>query len=418
MRIGYACLTVGVQNTDIRTCAQKNASEEKLKELISHNLTSLENIIDYNIKNDILLFRISSDLIPFGSSPVNRIPWWDLFRHRLQVIGEKIKSHGMRVSMHPGQYTVINSPHEDVVERSITDLDYHARVLESLNLNREHKIILHIGGIYGDKGQAIRRFEKSYKKLAEPVKERLVIENDDRSYTISDVLEIGTKMGIPVVFDNLHHRVNPSLEKETDAFLINACKNTWKKEDGPPKIHYSQQDRTKKPGAHSSTIKIDEFLRYMDNLGEMAPDLMLEVKDKNLSALKCVNCMGKDKRILVLEREWGRYKYSVLEKAPAAYQEVRNLLKDKDQYPALDFYHILEEALNQPEAPGNTENAALHVFGYFKELATIKEKDRFFRLLDSYKQGKIHSRSMKNLLWMLTQKYGQPYLLDSLYFIL
>ena len=102
MRIGYACLALGVPNTELRGCILKNASEEVLLNIISHNLNALENIIDYNIKNNVSLFRISSDLVPFGSSPVNSILWWEVYAPKLTAIGQKIEAYGIRVSMYPG----------------------------------------------------------------------------------------------------------------------------------------------------------------------------------------------------------------------------------------------------------------------------------------------------------------------------
>lgn len=132
--------------------------EAKLLDLISHNLNSLQNIIHYNIKNNIKLFRISFDLIPFGSNDVNKLPWWDIFSVQFLKLGEKIRNNGMRVSMHPGQYTVLNSPNVEVVKRAIADLNYHAKVLDSLCVPSEHKIVLHVGGIYNEKERAIERF--------------------------------------------------------------------------------------------------------------------------------------------------------------------------------------------------------------------------------------------------------------------
>ena len=289
MRIGYACLAVGVPETEIRGCILKNASDERLNNLIYHNLISLENIIDYNIRNNILLFRISSDLIPFGSSPANKLDWWKINAYHLNKIGRKILDSGMRVSMHPGQYTVLNSPDEAVVSRAVCDLDYHAKVLDSLGVGPEHKIILHIGGCYKDKQQSAKRFCENYARLGEMVKQRLVIENDDKIYNIGEVLDIGTSLGIPVVFDNLHNAVNPCRDKEDEKYWINKCSLTWQESDGGQKIHYSQQDPLKKPGAHSERINVTEFLNFCKGLGRNDLDIMLEVKDKNLSALKCIH---------------------------------------------------------------------------------------------------------------------------------
>lgn len=80
--------------------------------------------------------------------------------------------------MHPGQYTVLNSPKEDTVIKAIQDLTYHSKFLDSLNLPSSHKIIIHIGGIYDSKINSTNRFIENYKKLPETVKRRLIIEND------------------------------------------------------------------------------------------------------------------------------------------------------------------------------------------------------------------------------------------------
>lgn len=291
MRIGYACLTSGVTGTAIKGCRAKNADAGRLYEITENNLLSLEHMLYYNIENNIRLFRISSDLIPFGSSPVNTIIWWNVFEKQFEKLAEIIERYHIRASMHPGQYTVLNSPNEDVVKRAIADLEYHARVLEALKTDFSHKIILHIGGIYKDKKEAAERFMLNYDKLCNRIKQRLVIENDDKSYNIMDVLTIGRNCGIPVVFDNLHHKVNPPDILTDEIGWINKCKVTWRKEDGCQKIHYSQQDEGRKAGSHSQSIDVDKFIEFVLRLGRKDIDIMLEVKDKNLSVIKCIKKM-------------------------------------------------------------------------------------------------------------------------------
>lgn len=416
MSIGYACLTVGVLNTDMKSCVIRNASQDRLLDLIAHNLNSLENIIDYNISNDIKLFRISSDLIPFASNPVNMLPWWDIFVSKFSDIGEKIRNSGMRVSMHPGQYTILNSPYEDVVKRAIKDLNYHATVLDSLGLGMKHKIVLHIGGVYGDKKQAIKRFIENYNMLDDKVKNRLVIENDDKSYSICDVLEIGMELNIPVVYDNLHNATNPCHNQKSDSLWIDECSKTWREKDGNQKIHYSQQDVSKKPGAHSSTIEINEFMNFYNSINSKDIDIMLEVKDKNLSAVKCINCISEGKTIKILEIEWSKYKYNVLEKSPNDYLEIKKLLREKNYYPVIDFYNMIENALQKETVIGNSINAALHVWGYFKKNASYNEKKKFYNSIEMYKKGKVSINSIKNQMWKMAVKYEQTYLLNSYYF--
>jgi len=417
MNIGYACLTVGVPDTDQKSCMLKNANKEKLLELISYNLNSLENIIDYNIKNKIKLFRISSDIIPFGSSPVNNLEWWDIFDSQFSRIGHKIKTSGMRVSMHPGQYTVLNSPKKEVVENAIEDLRYHTKILDTLGVGEDNKIVLHIGGVYNDKSQAIRRFISNYRELDDSVKQRLIIENDDKSYNISDVLEIGSIINVPVVFDNLHNQVNPFDKSKSDYYWIDKCKETWREKDGIQKIHYSQQNPLKKAGSHSSTIQINKFMSFYEGLERDDIDIMLEVKDKNLSAVKCINCTSIDKSIKDLEIEWSRYKYMVLENSPSDYVEIRKLLNEKDAYPATEFYNLIENALSKEITIGNSINAALHIWGYFKKKATDREKNSFLNNIEKYEQGQTSLKTIKNNLWKMAVKYNQSYLLDSYYFI-
>ncbi|NLC03601.1 MAG: UV DNA damage repair endonuclease UvsE [Tissierellia bacterium] len=414
MRIGYACLTLGVRDTNFKTTILKNASDENLLSIIKHNLDVLDKIIDYNIDNNINLFRISSDIIPFGSSPVNLLKWWNIFEKKFISIGAKINNAGMRVSMHPGQYTVLNSPNEDVVFRAIKDLEYHNRFLDSLNVNKEHKIILHIGGVYGDKKSAIHRFIENYKTLDSNIKQRLVIENDDKSYNIEDVLGISKELNIPVIYDNLHNSVLPTDASKSDKYWIDKVRETWTKGHGPQKTHYSQQDKDKRAGAHSFTIKLEDFMNFAIALDNDL-DIMLEVKDKNLSAVKCINARAVN-NIEKLELEWSKYKYTVLENSPINYNNIRELLKDKKSYPVNQFYKLIEDSLEAEDNIGNSVNAAQHIWGYFKNLATEVEKRRFDKLLDQYQNGTGKKQSIKNHLNKLAIKYNSEYLQDSYYF--
>ena len=414
MSIGYACLTVGVSGTKLRSCIVKNATPDVLSTLIQSNLAALDNQLDYNIQNDIKLFRISSDIIPFGSHPVNTLKWWEEFNDQLKGIGNKALLNGIRLSMHPGQYTVLNSPDEDVVERAVTDLKYHARLFETMGLEQEHKIVLHIGGIYGNKTAALERFIQNYRCLDENIRQRLVIENDDRQYTIADVLSIGESEGIPVVFDNLHHQVNPD-NRHSEREWIAACAKTWHRSDGPQKLHYSQQDADKRPGSHSATLDVEDFMQFYTNIRARNVDIMVEVKDKNLSAIKCMNAIASPK-IQRLEKEWGRYKYLVLEHSPTGYHAIRQLLKNKNTYPVVEFYRLIDEAMLTPIKPGNAVNAAQHVWGYYKDSADENTRLRFENNIDKVSKGES-TIPLKRLLWKLAEEQKQKYLLDSLYFM-
>ena len=416
MSIGYACLVVGVPDTNMSSVIKKNATEEKLMEVIQHNLAAFEKMVDYNIKEGIMLYRISSDLIPFGSSPVNSLPWWELFKEDFERIGKKIINSGMRVSFHPGQYTVLNSPDEGVVERAIEDLRYHNLIMECLEVDYSHKMVLHVGGVYGDKETAMERFVQNFARLDEPIQKRLIIENDDRLYTVEDVLKISQQTGSPVVYDNLHHAINPPEEARDDYYWIHETAKTWKPEDGRQKMHYSQQDPGKRDGAHTKTIYLDTFMDFYRKLEDPTIDIMLEVKDKNISTVKCINATQPERGIGALEKEWARYKYSILERSQPIYQQIRNLLKDKDSYPVEKFYQLIEEALEEEIDKGDAINAAQHVWGYFRDQAELKDVTAFKRNLKKYEEDTATLATLKRQLKRFTNKYDQTYLKHSLYF--
>ena len=167
----------------------------------------------------------------------------------------------MRISMHPDQFTLINSPDEGIFERSAAELAYHARVLDLLGLDRTARIQVHVGGVYGDKPASIDRFCARFELLPETVRRRLVVENDDRLYSVADCLQISRRTGVPVLFDSFHHRLNNSGESVAAALAMAAA--TWKKADGPPMVDYSSQKKGERPGSHAESIDLKHFARFI-----------------------------------------------------------------------------------------------------------------------------------------------------------
>lgn len=287
MRIGYACNTLGIDKRTSRKFILKNFNLENFHKATSGNLSDLEDILEYNIKNNIFLFRISSDIIPFGSHLINNINWQREYKNTLKGIGKYIKSNNIRVSMHPGQYTVLNSPNFEVVKNAVSDLEYHCNFLDSLDLDYQHRIELHIGGVYGNKSEAIGRFLENFNLLSPSLKNRLSIENDDRSYNIKDILDISKYLSIPPIFDNLHNLINPSIEDNFE--ILSLVRETTKKEFGPILLHYSEQNINKKKGSHSETIDVSILDNYINSIKVKDFDMILEVKDKDLSVIKYLN---------------------------------------------------------------------------------------------------------------------------------
>ena len=289
IKLGYACINPLLPDTKMRRCLLKNADDKRLRELIHINLLSVLKILEYNLAKNIYLFRISSDVIPFASHYKNKIKWRKEFKAEFGSIKQFIKKNNMRVSMHPGQYTVLNTENPKVLENAVNDIIYHTEFLDEITDGYEHRIILHIGGVYGDKKNSKKRFIENFNKLPINSRKRLTIENDEKNYNIDEVLEIAEEIDAAVVFDVLHHRIN-CRDSAADIYdIIKQAHKTWRKEYGVQKIHYSQLSLTKSGSAHSETINIAEFMDFIKPLLNQRIDVMLEVKDKNISVEKIMN---------------------------------------------------------------------------------------------------------------------------------
>lgn len=288
-RLGYACLCRSLPSASPRGTVLRNATPERLRELIATNLDGLAAVLRFNVEHGVRLFRISSDVIPFGSHPVNTIAWWDEYTDRLAAIGDFIRTHDLRVSLHPGQYTVLSSPKPEVVETAVLDLVYHARLLDALGVHSRHKVVIHVGGAYGDKDAALGRWIETVRALPDNVRARLIVENDERLFGAEDVLRASAATGTPIVFDALHHRVYEAragaAPDDTAAGLddlLRAVFATWDPvRDGPPKMHYSTQAPDLRAGAHAEYVDPVELLTFLDRVPpEASFDLMLEAKGK------------------------------------------------------------------------------------------------------------------------------------------
>lgn len=122
-------------------------------------------------------------------------------------------------------------------------------------------------------------------------------------------------------------------------------------------------------------------------------------------------------KFTVLEKEWARYKYLILEKDPKIYQGIRRMLNDKTDAPAIEFYRMVDEAMMKEEDRGVAINAYQHVSGYFKQSWDAKQKAEFQDLLDQYRRGEIGSREAKKVLYDEAIRINERYLIDSYFFI-
>lgn len=284
--IGYACqnITLGTKNRTVRLA---NLTTESIIPVIAQNLDDVLAALRWNVENGLFFFRISSDLIPFGSHPDFPFDWEAAFAWKFDEMRRFVKAHRVRVTSHPGQYTVLNSPREEVVEASVAELDHQARVLRLIEPGGT--MTLHVGGAYGDKPAARARFAQNLDRLSDVARERLTIENDDTTWGLPEVVSLAEETGLPMVADLFHHRIFPSDTPwgEGVVELLGRAADTWG--GRPPKLHLSSQ----KPGArtaHADFLDMDDvqtLLDLMDQVrGDEPFDLMLEAKRKEQAALE------------------------------------------------------------------------------------------------------------------------------------
>lgn len=289
MKIGYPCINTGIGCTANSTFRINNYSEENLVNKIEQNLDCLIKILEFNFKNNILFFRIGSGLIPFGSHEICKTDWKNIFNEKLKLIGDYIKKNNIRISMHPDQFVVLNAQDKKIVHKSIEEIKYHCLLLDAMSLKSEAKVQIHVGGVYNAKEQSIKRFIENYLKLDPGIKKRLVLENDHNLYNLKDCLYINKKTGIPIVFDVYHHECFNNGEKNKDS--IKKALLTWKKRDGCLIVDYSNHEKGKRRGVHAKTINLDSFKKFLKEIGKNNLDIMLELKDKERSALKALKVL-------------------------------------------------------------------------------------------------------------------------------
>ncbi len=299
MKIGYPCINLTIGCKADRTFRLKSFSEQRLIETVAGNLDCLLAILRWNVERNILFFRITSDLVPFASHPVCRFDWQGHFRESFARIGEFIRAHHIRISMHPDPFTLINSLDEAIFDRSRRELLYHAQVLDALGLDRTAKIQIHVGGVYGDRAGSIKRFIERFGSLDPAVRGHLVVENDEKSYSLRDCLTIHEATGLPVLFDVFHHSIlNHGEDLRTS---LERTSPTWHAKDGIPMIDYSTQATNKPIGAHAPSIDIKDLQSFLTHSRPHDFDLMLEIKDKETSAEKAIVVARKDSRFTIFD---------------------------------------------------------------------------------------------------------------------
>jgi len=296
-RLGFAVKILGAGG--LRTSdARRWQSQPHLRVSLEY----LDAAFDYLERIGVRVFRLSSSTIPYGTHP--DLPAFDYRRQldecasELAGLGAKAAALGLRLSTHPGQYTVLNTLDETLRWKSGLDLEQDAALLDALGQGPEGVVVLHVGGVYGDRAAALDRWATAYEGLSERARARVVVEHDETSFDLEDVLELHRRTGVRVVYDHHHHRCNPAEALREPVVALAAALETWP-HDVRPKVHLSSP-RTelrsvggRGKGARLVAPLLDQhadFVTPWDLLDvlESAPrpvDVMLEAKAKDLALL-------------------------------------------------------------------------------------------------------------------------------------
>lgn len=302
--LGYACLNtkLRIQKPPVfasRTCrldTLKTKGIDHIYDLISKNLQDLKKIIEWNYNNNIFLYRMSSEMFPFATH-LDYCENYDLnqFTKDFIEIGELAKKYNQRLTYHPGQFTQLSSHREDVVRKSVIEIDFHAKVMDLMNIDEHGVIIVHGGSKNGGKEKALARFEENYKKLSPSSQKRLVLENCEMCYSIQDLLPICKKLNVPLVVDFHHHNINKGTiesDEDLEQIILTEVLPVWNSKNIRPKFHLSESregvsetDSLTARRAHSDYItKIPDIIYRLRNHFEF--DLMIEAKQKEDAVLK------------------------------------------------------------------------------------------------------------------------------------
>lgn len=292
IRLGYVSISNALQLTTSSTITYSNYlkiddKEEKIDKIIKLNLYALNEIIKYNIKNNIHFYRLTSKLIPLATHENVNFDYIKKYKNEFNKIGKKIKESNMRVDVHPDQFCVINSTKKDVVDRSFKILEYHYNILQLLGIKNK-VIILHMGSNEFGKNNSIKRFINNFNKLPEEIKNCIALENDDKVFNIDDVLYVCEILNIKPIFDVHHHNCNKG-KYDIKIYLDKICK-LWKGDI--PKMHFSSpKNNTKKEfRSHNDYINSNDFINFTESLKyyNKDVDIMIEAKKKDDSLFRLI----------------------------------------------------------------------------------------------------------------------------------
>ncbi|WP_226536945.1 UV DNA damage repair endonuclease UvsE [Fictibacillus halophilus] len=271
----------------------KKEREAQLLAITKNNLERTLRVLHYCIAHELPLYRMSSSIVPLATHPEAAWDYLKKTKQECKEIEKLVKKYNLRTSMHPNQYTLFTSPRPEVTVNAEKDMQYHHDLLKGMGIEDRSYINIHVGGAYGDKETALERFYENIKTLPSDVKSRMTLENDDKTFTTEETLEVCEKEGVPLMFDYHHYKANPGdtpLEELLPRFV-----QTWKNTGRPPKVHLSSPKDEKAYRSHHDFVSLDYVLPFFKMMSEFTGelDVMIEAKQKDRAALQLISELEK-----------------------------------------------------------------------------------------------------------------------------
>lgn len=267
---------------------QGKYTPEMIKGTYVHNARRLSEMLPIVHRSGIKLFRISSAMFPLADKVDQSLLKNDEVRKYLTIAGDFIRANGMRVTTHPGQFCVLSSDSDSVVEKAFVELSIHGWMFDEMGLDKSPKYAINI---HGGKSDRSSRLIEQVLSLPENVRKRLTLENDETAYSLIDLLSVFKETSVPVVFDSHHHVFNDGELSMEDAHML-SCE-TWPK-DVKPLQHLSNTQPGLEGGSFTEKRKHSDMIHYVPvpQLGALRNDeidVEVEAKMKNISVIKLMS---------------------------------------------------------------------------------------------------------------------------------
>ena len=218
----------------------KDVAEQRLWDIMEHNIASYRNLVEYvgTLPQELRMVRLGSDCLPVYTEPTWGYYWRpgdvkSYCEREFAKVGEAARRLDVRLSMHPGQFTVLASDNDEIVDRSIEEFEYHADMARWMGYGKsfqDFKINVHISGRRGPDG-----IKAVLPRLSTEARNTLTIENEEMTHDLHTVLEIADL--VPIVMDIHHHWVNCGEYIEPTDDRVKKVIDSWR--GIRPTMHYS-----------------------------------------------------------------------------------------------------------------------------------------------------------------------------------